>query len=133
MTSLPRVLKTEADHEAAIEEIEDLWESATGTPEADRLELLALLVSSYEDAHHAIDLPSPVAAIRFRMEQLGMSKADLGRVLGSRSRATEVLNGTRPLSLAMIRRLNRELAIPAEVLIREAGPQSTSSEHAAHS
>lgn len=114
-----KVLKSDGDYDAALAEVEELWNSPPGSPEADRLELLSLLVEAYEEAHHPIGLPDPVEAIRFRMDQLGMSRADLGRVLGSRSRATEVLNRDRPLSLAMIRSLSRELAIPAEVLIQE--------------
>ena len=89
-----------------------------GTPESDRLEILVALVEAYERAHFPIDVPDPVAAIRFRLEQQGKDVKSLVGVIGSRTRVYEVLRGDRPLTLPMIRRLHKHLRIPAEVLIR---------------
>ena len=88
-----------------------------GTTEGDELDVLVTLVEAYEDRHFPIADPDPVAAIEFRMEQMGLSRKDLEPVLGSRGRVSEVLNGRRALSIQMIRRLNRELGIPLESLI----------------
>jgi HTH-type transcriptional regulator / antitoxin HigA len=110
-----RILKNEADYEAALAEIEKLMVSPE--PDADRLELLALLVRYYEDKHYPIDLPDPVEAITFRMEQMGLTRKDLERYIGSRSKVSEVLNGKRRLSLSMIKALHDGLGIPAEVLL----------------
>ena len=110
-----RILKNEADYDAALSEIEKLMEGAA--PDADRLELLALLVHDYEDKHYQIDMPDPVEAITFRMEQMGLTRKDLERYIGSRSKVSEVLSGKRRLSLSMIRALHEGLGIPAEVLL----------------
>jgi HTH-type transcriptional regulator/antitoxin HigA len=114
-----RILKSEADYEAALVEIEKLMESPR--PDVDRLELLALLVSDYEDKHYPIDMPDPVEAITFRMEQMGLTRKDLERYIGSRSEVSEVLSGKRRLSLSMIRALHKGLGIPAEVLLGRQG------------
>lgn len=111
-------IRTDRDHAAALREIERLWDhDSVGAQNT--VEVLSVLVDAYEREHHAIAEPDPIAAIEFRMDQLGMSRADLGAVLGSRSRATEILSQRRPLTLQMIRKLNDALGIPAEVLIRE--------------
>ena len=111
-------IRTEADHKAALAEIEGLWGAKSGTPEGDLLDILATLVDAYENEHHPIDPPDPIAAIKFRMEQQGLTRKDLGGILGTRTRVAEVLNRRRGLSINMIRRLHRKLGIPAEVLIR---------------
>jgi HTH-type transcriptional regulator/antitoxin HigA len=111
-------IKTEADHRAALCEIERLWGAKEGTPEGDRLDVLATLVEAYEEAHFPIDFPDPVEAIKFRLEQQGEDKKALVGVIGNRTRVYEILRRDRPLSLAMIRRLNAKFHIPAEVLIR---------------
>lgn len=111
-------IKTEAEHGAALREIERLWGAAEGTREGDQLEVLATLVEAYEQAHFPIDLPDPIEAIKFRLEQQGADKKALIGLIGSRTRVHEVLRRDRALSLAMIRRLNQTLKIPAEVLIR---------------
>ena len=90
----------------------------SGTPEGDRLDVLATLIDAYEARHHPIDPPDPIEAIRFRMEQQGLTRRDLEPLIGSRARVTEVLNRKRSLSIAMIRRLHTELGISADVLIR---------------
>ena len=111
-------IKTEADHKAALIEIERLWGAKEGTPEGDHLDILATLIEAYEEAHFPIDFPDPVEAIKFRLEQQGEDKKALVGVIGNRTRVYEILRRDRPLSLAMIRRLNAKFHIPAEVLIR---------------
>lgn len=111
-------IRTEADHQSAIREIERLWGAKEGTPEGDRLDILATLVDAYEEAHFPIDLPDPVEAIKFRLEQQGEDNKALVGVIGNRTRVYEILRRDRGLSLAMIRRLNAKFHIPAEVLIR---------------
>jgi HTH-type transcriptional regulator / antitoxin HigA len=116
----------EDDYQKAVKEIGPLWGSKGGTPEGDRLDVLATLVDAYEREHVPIDPPDPIEAIKFRMEQQGLTLRDLEAVLGSRVRAEEVLQRKRRLSIAMIRRLHQGLGISAAVLIRK-----TSTEHAA--
>ncbi len=111
-------IKTEADYEKVLAEIEQLFEAIPGTPEADRLEILTTLVEVYENQHYAIPLPDPVEAIYYYLESRGLSRRDLELYLGSRARVSEILNRKRPLSLEMIRRLHSGLGIPAEVLIQ---------------
>jgi HTH-type transcriptional regulator/antitoxin HigA len=111
-------IKDDAGHEAALREIERLWGAAEGTPEGDRLEILTTLVEAYEETRFPMDLPDPIEAIKFRLEQQGSDHKALIGILGGRTRVYEVMRRDRPLSLAMIRRLNKQLRIPAEVLIR---------------
>ena len=111
-------VRTVADHELALLEIERLWGAAEGTADGDRLDILTTLVEAYEEAHFPMDLPDPIAAIKFRLEQQGKDKKALIGIIGNRTRVYEVLRGDRALSLAMIRQLNQRLKIPAEVLIR---------------
>jgi HTH-type transcriptional regulator/antitoxin HigA len=111
-------IRTEADYEAALAEIERLWGARIGTSEGDRLDILATLIDAYESEHYPLDPPDPIEAIRFRMEQQGLTRKDLEGVLGSRTRVAEVLNRQRGLSINMIRRLHEKLGISAEVLIR---------------
>jgi HTH-type transcriptional regulator/antitoxin HigA len=111
-------VRTAADHELALLEIERLWGAAEGTADGDRLDILTTLVEAYEEAHFPMDLPDPIAAIKFRLEQQGKDKKALIGIIGNRTRVYEVLRGDRALSLAMIRQLNQRLKIPAEVLIR---------------
>ncbi|MGD0893676.1 MAG: transcriptional regulator [Terracidiphilus sp.] len=113
-----RPIKTDIDHHAALREIERLWGAREGTHERDRLEVLATLVEAYEEANFPIDLPDPIEAIKFRLEQQGEDKKALIGIIGNRTRVYEVLRRDRALSLTMIRELNRHLGIPAEVLIR---------------
>jgi HTH-type transcriptional regulator/antitoxin HigA len=111
-------IRTEADYDAAMEEIAGLWGAMSGTPEGDRLDVLATLIDAYEAKHHAMDPPDPIEAIKFRMEQQGMTRKDLEDIIGTRTRIAEVLNRKRSLSIGMIRRLHDRLGISAEVLIR---------------
>ena len=114
-----RAIKTKADHRAALKEIEALMAAERDTPEGERLDVLVTLVEAYENKHHALDLPDPVEAIKFRMEQKGMTPKDLVPMIGRINRVYEVLSRKRPLTLAMIQRLHSELGIPAESLIKQ--------------
>lgn len=113
----PKVIKTEEDYQKTLARIEELMEAESGTPEGDELELLSALVGLYEEKQYPIDLPDPVEAIKFRMDQMGLRQKDMGRYLGSKSKVSEVLNGKTPLTLSMMRILHKELGIPAEVLL----------------
>lgn len=115
-----KLIKTEAEHAVAMERLDALMDidPAPGTTEADELELLAHLIEQYESEAYPAELPDPIEAIRFRMEQEGLTQKDLVPIFGSASRVSEVLHRKRPLSLAMMRRLNAELGIPAEVLLQ---------------
>lgn len=111
-------IRSAADHRAAMSEVKRLWGSKSGTPDGDRLDVLATLIDAYEAQHEPIDRPDPIEAIRFRMEQQGLTRKDLEPLIGTRTRVSEVLNRKRTLSIGMIRRLHAELGIAAEVLIR---------------
>lgn len=111
-------IRSEGDYEAALAEVERLWGAKSGTPKGDRLDVLATLIDAYEAEHHPMDPPDPVEAIKFRMEQQGLTRRDLEEIIGSRTRIAEVLNRKRGLSIAMIRRLHEQLGISADVLIR---------------
>ena len=112
-----RPIRNQRDHAQALREVERLWGARFGTSEADKLEILVTLIDAYEAKHHTVDLPHPVDAILFRMEQMGLTRNDLVGVIGSRARVSEVLNRRRPLTLAMITRLRDKLGISADVLI----------------
>ena len=112
-------IRTKTDHRAALKEIETLMSARADTPEGERLDVLATLVEAYEKKHYRFDLPDPVEAIKFRMEQSGLGPKDLVPMIGQINRVYEVLNRRRPLTLQMIRRLHRDLGIPAESLIKE--------------
>jgi HTH-type transcriptional regulator/antitoxin HigA len=114
-----RPIKTEADYEAALAEIERLWGAEEDTVEGDRLDVLLVLTEAYEAKHHPIGPPDPVEAIRFQMAQMNLTRKDLEPMIGSRGRVAEVINRRRPLSLTMIRKLHRALHIPLESLIQE--------------
>ena len=111
-------IKTRADYETAVAEMKRVWGAKSGTPDGDRLDILATLVDTYEAQHFPMDPPDPIEAIKFRMEQQGLTRKDLEDILGTRTRVAEVLNRRRGLSINMIRRLHEKLGISAEVLIR---------------
>ena len=113
-----RPIRTERDYEAAIEEIERLWGAKAGTRNGDRLDVLATLLDAYEGEHYPMEPPDPIEAIKFRMEQQGLTRRDLEAIIGTRTRIAEILNRKRGLSIGMIRRLHGRLGISAEVLIR---------------
>ena len=110
-------IKTELDYENSLHEVERLWGSAEKTPDGERLDVLLVLVEYYEAKHHPIEPPDPIEAIKFRMEQSGLSRKDLEPYLGSRGRVSEIFSKKRDLSLSMIRKLHNELHIPLESLI----------------
>jgi len=110
-------IKTERDYQKALKEIERLWDAKPNTPKGDRLEVLVTLVEAYEQKHYKVEPPDPVEAIKFRMEQLGLKASDLAKILGGRSRVSEVLNRKRKLTVDMMRSLRRRLDIPAESLL----------------
>lgn len=117
----PKVIKTRADYQAALAYLETLMDAQPGTPQEEELELFAVLLDNYEREHFPIGLPDPVEAIKFRMEQQGLTRRDLEPFIGSQSKVSEVLNRRRSLSVAMIRALHTGLDIPAEVLLQEPG------------
>src|SRR5215467_14870742 len=107
-------IRTEADHESALHRVEQLWDADQGSPDGDELDVLLALVEAYEEEHYPIDLPDPIEAIKFRLEQTGKNFHALVGVIGGRTRVYEVMRGDRPLSLKMIRNLHQQLGIPAE-------------------
>src|SRR6266571_4397625 len=115
----PKIIKTEADYQATLARIGRIFDARPGTAKGDELALLLLLVETYEDKAYPINLPDPIAALRFRMEQAGLKPKDLIPYIGSKSKVSEVLSGQRPLSLTMIRKLVAGLYLPAEVALRE--------------
>ena len=118
MAAEVRPIRTKRDYETALKEVERLWGAKAGTPDGDRLDVLATLIDAYETEHHPMDPPDPIEAIKFRMEQQGLTRRDLEEIIGTRTRIAEVLSRKRGLSIAMIRRLHERLGISAEVLIR---------------
>jgi len=118
MKSELKPIRTEADHERAMAEVERLWGAKDGTPEGDRLDVLVTLIEAYEKEVYPFDPPDPIEAIQFRMEQLGLTRKDLEPFIGSRARVAEVMNRKRGLSIDMIRRLNEGLGISGDILIR---------------
>ncbi len=113
-------IRTKRDYDEALQEIEGLMEAKRNSPEGDRLDVLVTLVEAYEARHYPLDLPDPVEAIKFAMEQRNLSVKDLVPYIGRRNRVYEILNRKRPLTMAMVWRLHKGLAIPAESLIRQA-------------
>jgi len=111
-------IRSKADHERSLAEVERLWGAKSGTSEGDRLDVLATLIDAYEAEHYPMDPPDPIETIESRMEQQGLSRKDLEPMIGTRTRVAEVLNRKRGLSISMIRRLHARLGISADVLIR---------------
>ncbi len=112
-------IKTESDYDEALFEIEKLWGAEEGSKKGDKLDVLLVLIDNYEKEHHPIDPPNPIEAIKFRMEQMNLSRKDLEKYIGSRGRVSEILNRRRSLSLNMIRNLHSKLHIPLESLISD--------------
>lgn len=111
-------IKTDADYQAALKEIENLMMAEADSPDGEKLDVLVTLIEAYEAKHFPMDLPDPVAAIKFEMERKGLTVKDLEPMIGKSNRVYEVLNHKRSLTLKMIWKLNRELGIPAESLIK---------------
>jgi HTH-type transcriptional regulator/antitoxin HigA len=110
-------IRTKTDYEKALAFIESNFHAKPNSKEGRMLEVLAILVEKYEDEHFPIQAPTPVEAIKFRMEQLGMSNADLAKIIGTRARVSEIFNGKRKLSVTMMKALHRKLQVPADVLL----------------
>ena len=113
-----RPIRTEEDYKAALKEIDHLLGAEPGTPEDERLDVLSTLAWAYEEEHYPIPEPDPIEYIKYQMESRGLSRADLEPYMGSRARVSEFLTKKRPLSLGVIRKLHKELSIPAEILIK---------------
>ena len=111
-------IKTDTDNNQVLERLEMIFDAKKGSPEDDELEVLGILVDQYENKHFPIGLPDPIEAIKFRMEQMGYNQTDLANIVGLKSRASEILNKKRKLSLEMIRQLHEKLNIPTDVLIQ---------------
>ena len=111
-------IKTEKDYNQALERLETIFDAKLGSAEGDELEVLGILIDKYENEHFPIGLPDPIEAIKFRMEQMGYNQNDLANIVGLKSRASEILNRKRKLSLEMIRQLHERLNIPTDVLIQ---------------
>ncbi len=111
-------IKTRKDYQQALERLEQLFDAKKNSKEGDELEVLGILIEKYEDEHFPVGLPDPIEAIKFRMEQLGYNQSDLAKVIGLKSRASEILSKKRKLTLEMVRLLHNSLNIPSEVLIQ---------------
>jgi HTH-type transcriptional regulator / antitoxin HigA len=111
-------IKTKKDYQQALDRLEIIFDAKRGTKEGDELEIIGILIDQYENENFPIDLPDPIEAIKFRMEQMGYSQNDLAKVVGLKSRASEILSKKRKLSLEMIRQLHEKLNIPVDVLIQ---------------
>lgn len=114
-----KILKTNKDYEQALNRLDEIFDAKPNTPKGDEFELLSLLIDKYEEEHHVIDLPHPIEAIKFRMEQMGLKQKDLVACFGDMSRVSDVLNLKRKLNLNYIRKLNKQLHIPLEALVSE--------------
>lgn len=111
-------IKTEQDYQEALDRLEVIFDAKKGSPEGDELEILGLLIEKYESMHFPIDLPDPIEAIKFRMEQMGYTQSDLVKIIGLKSRVSEILNKKRKLTLEMIRKIHVALNIPTEILVQ---------------
>jgi HTH-type transcriptional regulator / antitoxin HigA len=114
-----KVIKTEKEYSQALKRLEVIFDSAVNTPEGDEADILGLLIEKYEDEHYPIGAPDPIEAIKFRMEQMNMDNRDLAKVIGYKSRVSEIFNRKRKLSLKMIRTLHDKMKIPYESLITD--------------
>ncbi|WP_028298367.1 helix-turn-helix domain-containing protein [Olivibacter sitiensis] len=112
-------IKTEQDYQTAMERLEVIFDAKPGTPKGDELEVLGVLIDNYERMYFPIDLPDPIEAIKFRMEQMNYSNKDLAEIIGFKGRVSEILNRKRKLSINMIRRLHEAMQIPTDVLVQE--------------
>lgn len=111
-------IKTEQDYQQALARLEKIFTAKPGTKDGDELGILGILIEKYEQEHFPVDYPDPIEAIEFRMDQMGLDQQDLTRIIGSKSRTSDLLNRKRPLSIRQIRLLHKELHIPADVLLK---------------
>jgi HTH-type transcriptional regulator/antitoxin HigA len=114
-----KILKTRKEYKQSLERFEEIFKSKSGSPESDEADVLALLIKDYEDKHYIIDTPSPIEAIKYRMEQQGLTNKDLALILGFKSRVSDIFKNNRKLNLGMIRKLYNSLHIPLETLVKE--------------
>lgn len=114
-----KILKTKKEYQGSLERFENIFQAKAGTPASDEADVLALLIKDYEDRHFIIDAPSPIEAIKYRMEQQGLTNKDLAQILGFKSRVSDIFKKNRKLNLGMVRRLYKELHIPLETLVKE--------------
>jgi HTH-type transcriptional regulator/antitoxin HigA len=113
-----KIIKNDVDYQLALQRLENIFDAKPNTPVGDELELLCLLINNYEDEHYPVNFPDPIEAIKFRMEQLGCTQTELAKIIGLKSRTSELLNKKRKLTLNMIRKLHDALNIPTEILIQ---------------
>jgi len=113
-----RPIRTKKDYQLALARLELIFDAKKNSKQGDELEILSILIEKYEDEHYAIGFPDPIEAIKFRMEQLGYTQTDLANVVGLKSRASEILNKKRKLTLEMVRLIHNSMNIPTEVLIQ---------------
>jgi len=113
-----KLIKTETDYQEALEKLETVFDAKQGSAQGDELEVLGFLIDQYEKEHFPIDMPDPIEAIKFRMEQLGYNQKDLANIIGLKSHTSEIINRKRKLSLGLIRQLHKRLNIPTDVLIQ---------------
>ena len=114
-----KIIKTKKDYQEALKRFEEIFSAKRGTKESDEADVLSLLIQDYEDKNFIINAPGPLEAIKFRMEQQGLSNQDLAAILGYKSRVSDIFRNTRKLNLKMIRKLNKRLNIPLETLVKE--------------
>ncbi|NJN42849.1 MAG: helix-turn-helix domain-containing protein [Flammeovirgaceae bacterium] len=114
-----KILKTKRDYQTALERFEEIFQAKQGSIESDEADVLSLLIKEYEEKHHEIGAPNPLEAIKYRMEQQGLTNRDLAEILGFKSRVTDIFNKHRKLNLTMIRKLHNQLNIPLETLVKE--------------
>ena len=114
-----KAIKTEQDYNQALKRLEIIFHAEIDSPEGDEAEVLSILIEKYEETHYPIEMPDPIEAIKFKMEQMGMKQKDLAEIVGFTSRVSEILNRKRKLTLSMIRKLNTALHIPTEILVQE--------------
>ncbi|MDN3688921.1 helix-turn-helix domain-containing protein [Cyclobacterium jeungdonense] len=112
-------IRNEKDYKKALERLEVIFDAKQGTKEGDELEILAILIDNYENENFPVEMPDPISAINFRMEQMGLKQKDLVEMIGFKSRVSEIMNRKRKLTLEMIRKLNTQLRIPTDVLIQD--------------
>ncbi len=112
-------IKSKKDHEAALERFEHIFQAKAGTKESDEADVLAMLIKDYEERHYVIEAPDPIEAIKYRMEQQGLTNKDLAAILGFKSRVTDIFKKNRKLNLAMVRKLHDTLHIPLQSLVKE--------------
>jgi HTH-type transcriptional regulator/antitoxin HigA len=113
-----KLIKTEEDYKQALARLEEIFDALPNTKESDELEIISMLIEKYEEKHYKIEFPDPIEAIKSRMEQMGISQTELSSIVGLKSRASEILNRKRKLTLEMIRKINDALKIPLEVLVQ---------------